>query len=187
MHIMHLGRQVHIPCTACTPSFLHPGTGALWPPSLYGSAAASPRAAADFRSKCESYTCAVLRDLDGLRTKCVLEASSGATSATAGTVGSRPLAIANAPLDVSVDPSHHAPWRGRPLPHIVHFMHKFKPWNPSMRALRRVHRASILRVHVGLVGCTCPGRFERQGYLHKDIFHSLSRVNAAVSGALTPH
>ena len=120
-----------------------PHRTALWPPSLYGSAAASPRAAADFRSKCESYTCAVLRDLDGLRTKCVLEASSGATSATAGTVGSRPLAIANAPLDVSVDPSHHAPWRGRPLPHIVHFMHKFKPWNPSMRALRRVHRASI--------------------------------------------
>ena len=50
---------------------------------VYGLKASKPRAAliVSFRSRCTSYTCAVLRDLDGGRTKC-LQLGDHATPST---------------------------------------------------------------------------------------------------------
>ena len=94
--------------------------------------------------RCQSFTCARLRDLDGVRSRCLdtglRHGGLGTSLATGRAVDPH---ILNATMAPSPSPSSSSPsplllaalgqrrpsWR--PMPHIIHFMADHKPWNPS--------------------------------------------------------
>ena len=136
--------------------------------------------AAAHGARCHSYTCALLRDLSGERTRCVWplgvdstpargsppsmpsssRASSHAYAASHAASHATSHATSLSQLVAAIPALHPRGQLGgqlgvqlggqlggqlgdrlvhlseRPIPHVIHFMHRFKPWNPALMPLR---------------------------------------------------